>query len=120
MLEPRGISFSGRVEPLVKGDENFRPVALAVGPDGSVFVTDWGSRDYSNHGGGKLWRIKPMGADGKKRNPSLIQNSESLLKPAATNAMNDLGGADPFVRAAAIATLAKTEHRDELLKQCLR
>jgi putative membrane-bound dehydrogenase-like protein len=116
VLEPRGVSFVGRVEPLVRGDENFRPVALAAGPDGSVFVTDWGSRDYSNHGGGKLWRIKPARADGKKFAASPITNSQSLRTSAAAKAMNDLGNTDPFVRAVAIAALGRPEQRDELVK----
>ena len=116
LLEPRGVSFSGQVEPLVKGDENFRPVALATGPDGSVFVTDWGSRDYSNHGGGKLWRIKPAAADAKRLAASTIQNSQSLFTAAAANAMQNLGSADPFVRGAVVTALGRPERRHELLQ----
>ena len=123
VLEPRGISFGGRVEPLVKGDENFRPVALAAAPDGSVFVTDWGSRDYANHGGGKLWRIKPMATGARKVTAKFeIPNfksqtpNQSLLASSATKVMNDLGSDDPFVRAKAISTLGKAEHRGALLQ----
>jgi putative membrane-bound dehydrogenase-like protein len=42
---------------LVQGGTDFRPVAFAVAPDGSIFVSDWVKRDYELHGFGRVWRI---------------------------------------------------------------
>ena len=57
VLKPRGESFESMPQPFIKGDENFRPVGLAVAPDGSLFVTDWVSKEYKLHGLGRVWRI---------------------------------------------------------------
>ncbi|WP_010584897.1 PVC-type heme-binding CxxCH protein [Schlesneria paludicola] len=57
VLRPRGISFESIPQPVIKGGENFRPVGLAVSPDGSIYVTDWVSKEYKLHGQGRLWRI---------------------------------------------------------------
>ncbi|MCE9519215.1 MAG: hypothetical protein K8R87_06665, partial [Verrucomicrobia bacterium] len=35
---------------LVQGGADFRPVAIAIAPDGSLFITDWVKRDYELHG----------------------------------------------------------------------
>ena len=56
-LKPRGISFESVPQPLIKGNENFRPVGLAVAPDGAIYVTDWVSKEYKLHGLGRIWRI---------------------------------------------------------------
>jgi len=63
VLQPKGASFVSRPEPVIQGGEDFRPVGLAVAPDGSVFCTDWVKRDYKLHGHGRVWRIsrKPKG-----------------------------------------------------------
>ena len=42
---------------LVRGDASFRPACMTVGPDGSVFVTDWADREYSVHGKGRIWKL---------------------------------------------------------------
>ncbi|HEY2146717.1 MAG TPA: PVC-type heme-binding CxxCH protein, partial [Pirellulales bacterium] len=49
-----------KMSPLVTGDENFRPACIAIAPDGSLFVTDWVSKDYAVHGKGRLWHISSM------------------------------------------------------------
>ncbi len=46
-----------KIDPLVTGGEDFRPASVAVAPDGSLFATDWVSKDYSVHGKGRIWRI---------------------------------------------------------------
>jgi putative membrane-bound dehydrogenase-like protein len=55
----RGASFGSRRDDLVQGGVWFRPVGVAVGPDGSLFVSDWVSRSYPIHGLGRLWRWRP-------------------------------------------------------------
>jgi len=56
-LTRRGASFSGSMKPLVVGGENFRPVGMAVAPDGSLYFSDWVDRSYPLHGKGRLWRL---------------------------------------------------------------
>lgn len=38
-MAPRGISFSAKEETILQGDDNCRPVGIAVGPGGELFVT---------------------------------------------------------------------------------
>ncbi len=57
-LEPRGASFVAQMKPLVTGGENFRPVGIAIAPDGSVFFSDWVDKSYSLHGKGRVWRLR--------------------------------------------------------------
>jgi putative membrane-bound dehydrogenase-like protein len=58
-LKERGASWSAQRKPFVQGGENFRPVGLAVAPDGSLFVSDWVRSDYNLHGKGAIWHIHP-------------------------------------------------------------
>lgn len=57
VLKPRGISFESVPQPIIKGDENFRPVGLAVAPDGSLYFTDWVLKEYKVHRQGRVWRV---------------------------------------------------------------
>jgi putative membrane-bound dehydrogenase-like protein len=66
-LEPRGASFGAKKKMLVRGGEDFRPVGIALAPDGSVVVSDWVDKSYPVHGKGRLWRIRmkePPAGDG--------------------------------------------------------
>jgi putative membrane-bound dehydrogenase-like protein len=56
--KPRGASFAAEQKPFVQGGQNFRPVGLAVAPDGSLFVSDWVLSDYTLHGKGAVWHIR--------------------------------------------------------------
>lgn len=56
-LTPLGSSYTSQIEPVIKGNDDFRPVGLALAPDGSIFFTDWVKRDYEVHGQGRLWRL---------------------------------------------------------------
>ena len=57
-LEPRGASFGATKHVTVRGGNDFRPVGIAVAPDGSLFVSDWVDQSYPVHGKGRIWRIK--------------------------------------------------------------
>ncbi len=59
-LKPRGTSFTSKAEPLIVGGENFRPVGLAVAPDGSLYFSDWVLKDYPVHGKGRIWRVSAV------------------------------------------------------------
>lgn len=72
MLSPGGSGW--RAEPMPQeliqsSDENFRPVALEIGPDGTLYICDWcnpliGHMQYSvrdprrDHTHGRIWRVR--------------------------------------------------------------
>ncbi|MEK6239390.1 MAG: c-type cytochrome [Planctomycetales bacterium] len=58
-LQPKGTSFEATMKTVVQGGDDFRPVGLAVGPDGSLYFTDWVLKSYPLHGRGRLWRLRP-------------------------------------------------------------
>jgi len=55
---PTGTTVTAKIEPLIIGGENFRPVGIALAPDGSVYITDWVSKEYHVHGKGRIWRLR--------------------------------------------------------------
>ncbi len=57
-LRPCGAGFAVQTVPLVHGDSEFRPAGLAVGPDGSIYISDWVDRSYPVHGRGRVWRLR--------------------------------------------------------------
>ncbi len=57
-LSPRGASFAATSSVLVRGDEDFRPVAIFTAPDGSLYLSDWANKSYPVHGHGRIWRIR--------------------------------------------------------------
>ncbi|HEV3003273.1 MAG TPA: PVC-type heme-binding CxxCH protein, partial [Pirellulales bacterium] len=57
-LVPRGASFTSTAKPFVTGGENFRPVGIAVAPDGSLYVSDWVDKSYTLHGKGRIWHVR--------------------------------------------------------------
>jgi putative membrane-bound dehydrogenase-like protein len=61
-LQRKGSSFESVAEPFIVGGENFRPVGIALAPDGSLYLSDWVLRDYKIHGKGRVWRIRAKGA----------------------------------------------------------
>lgn len=75
-LKAKGASVESVPEPFIVGGEEFRPVGIALAPDGSLYCTDWVKRDYQLHGHGRVWRIaaadpaKPAVADDPKANLS--------------------------------------------------
>ncbi|HLU49620.1 MAG TPA: PVC-type heme-binding CxxCH protein, partial [Planctomycetota bacterium] len=56
--EADGASFRATAEPIVQGGEDFRPVGIALAPDGSIFFSDWVDRSYPVHGRGRIWRLR--------------------------------------------------------------
>lgn len=72
--KPRGASFGGTLKTVVQGGDDFRPVCLAVGPDGSLYFTDWVKKDYTLHKRGKVWRLST-----KDRKPSVAKEKPSDL-----------------------------------------
>lgn len=129
-LKERGASFSAERQPFVQGGQNFRPVGMAVAPDGSVFVSDWVLKDYNLHGRGAIWHIRPREAKKPERPTDSRKALASLHRPLRESAakrlvaegtnreflQQQLKDADVRVRAAILtALLASGESRPEAL-----
>jgi putative heme-binding domain-containing protein len=78
-LQPRGASFSATMKPVVTGDQNFRPVGLAMAPDGSLFMSDWVDKSYPVHGKGRIWHLRAKNP--KKREPLSDDPAVALAHP---------------------------------------
>lgn len=59
-LKRKGTSVTATMTPLIQGSDTFRPVGLAMAPDGSLYLSDWGSSSYNLNKKGRLWRIRPV------------------------------------------------------------
>ncbi len=132
VLKPRGSSFAAERKPFVQGGQNFRPVGMAVAPDGSLFVSDWVLSDYTLHGKGAVWHIRPKVARKPDRpadpRKGLLSMHRPLRESAAKKLAEDEEGreflrkqlgdskADVRVRAAALTALLDADDRNtELL-----
>ena len=73
-LEPRGASFRAIMKPVVAGGEDFRPVGIAVAPDGSLYISDWVDKSYTLHGQGRIWRLR---YGGSRCRPCIAQGSDA-------------------------------------------
>ncbi|HTU92537.1 MAG TPA: PVC-type heme-binding CxxCH protein [Gemmataceae bacterium] len=124
-LRERGASWTAERKPFVQGSENFRPVGLAVAPDGSLFVSDWVRSDYTLHGKGAIWHIRPRDA-GKHDRPSEPRRAlssahwsqrETAARQLASNEAGrdflceQLTNKDVRVRAAALTALIDADGR---------
>lgn len=119
-LVPRGASFQATAQTVVRGGEDFRPVGIAIGPDGALYITDWVDRSYPVHGKGRIWRLRAKQRSPAKqvaKNPPGDEAWQKLLdvqalKQTSLGAAHEailplLANADPFVRSAAIDCLAQ-------------
>jgi putative membrane-bound dehydrogenase-like protein len=124
-LKERGASWTAERQPFVQGGEDFRPVGLAVAPDGSLFFSDWVRRDYNLHNKGAIWHIRPREA-GKHERPSDPRRAlasahwptreTAARRLAADEAGRDflheqLTNKDVRIRAAALTALIDAEDR---------
>ncbi len=102
-LEPRGASFHSVMEPVVVGGEDFRPVGIALAPDGSLFFSDWVDKSYDLHGKGRIWRLRSQ--DHTPRAPSTLANKATAAADAS-----------PLARAEALRHTADPAAKGVLLK----
>ena len=123
-LQPRGATFKAERKVLARGDQSFRPVAMAIAPGGAVYITDWADVAYPVHQKGRIWRLTQRAARNKPElhnaNAQILneigqiaQRSKSAAE-AADELMKHANSDDPFVRSAAVTQLA-TLHRETLI-----
>ena len=115
-LVPNGASWKSELEVVVQGGSNFRPVGMAVAPDGSIYFTDWVQRSYPVHGEGKLWRLSrknkapataeeiPPLSEAEQRSRRLCEDEQLGLSVL----LESLHDEDAMVRQGAIAGLVQT------------
>ncbi len=120
-LEPLGASFRSTPQPVVTGRENFRPVGIALAPDGSLFISDWVDKSYEVHGKGRIWHLRAVNVPKLERPEDPRKAIHSLHRPLREEAaramtatsdgraqLEQLAGddADLRVRSAAICVLS--------------
>ncbi len=115
-LLPLGASFQARREIVVQGDENFRPVAFAEAPDGSLLFTDWVDKSYPVHGKGRIWRLS-----WKEPPPATSWPDLSAVEQQAVAAVQQpdypaLQSDDRFLRQFAIAGLVRAAQSSQELR----
>ncbi len=125
VLKEQGASYTAQRQPFVQGGKDFRPTGLALAPDGSLFVGDWVKSDYTLHGKGAVWHIRPRDAvkPDRPRDPRRgLMSAHRPLRDAAarelarTEAGRDflreqLVAKDDRVRAAALTALIDSGDR---------
>lgn len=104
---------------LVQGGADFRPVAFAVAPDGTLYISDWVKRNYELHGFGRVWRVRAKSSSefgGYRSQPGGIAAKQAALNqiahatPLTPDLAKDwLGDADPWRFAAAVRRIAQDE-----------
>jgi putative membrane-bound dehydrogenase-like protein len=125
---PRGASLVGRVEPLIRGDANFRPTGIVAAARGTCYIADWADRQYPVHGKGRIWQLSVQ-PDVPVLRPKLplaeaeVDSSEARLRrleEADTPASFDelMAAAvelDPFAASAAATSLGREVFRERVL-----
>ncbi len=139
VTKAEGAGYSAKIENLVVGERDrwFRPADVAVGPDGSVFISDWYDPGVGGHGmgdleRGRLFRAAPPGTkyivpkyDYSKLEDCLeaMKNPCQSVRYMAWQSLHAMGekaesglkslwqDANPRVRARALWLLGKIEGR---------
>jgi putative membrane-bound dehydrogenase-like protein len=93
-LTARGASVQGKRLPFIQGGKDFRPVGLAVAPDGSLFVSDWVLSNYTLHGKGAIWHVRWPGAGKRERPQDPRRALFSAHRPLREAAARKLAGDD--------------------------
>ncbi|MBU6399842.1 MAG: c-type cytochrome [Verrucomicrobia bacterium] len=126
---PLGASLRAERKILAQGDQWFRPVGIATGPDGVIYITDWVDHDYSVHGKGRIWRltVKPgVAAQRAADKPEPVRANPArsrmlkLLRDDAAGEYAELERAlsdnDPFIRSAAVYALTRPVYREKIFQ----
>jgi putative membrane-bound dehydrogenase-like protein len=100
-LREHGASVTAERKPFVQGGKDFRPVGLAVAPDGSLFVSDWVLSDYNLHGRGAVWHIRmcePHKPDRPKDPRRALLSMHRPLREAAARTLAGTAEGRDFLR----------------------
>lgn len=116
-LQPKDGTFRTERVLLAEGGQDFRPVAFATAPDGSLFMTDWVKRDYELHGKGRVWRIASKASGTLAESPvkPYPPDADTTLReritdgpaPSDEEALTWLASPKPYIQSAAIHRLAR-------------
>jgi putative membrane-bound dehydrogenase-like protein len=114
-----GSSFRSTLEPWIVGTEMFRPVGIALGLPGELFISDWVDRSYELHGKGRLWRVrvkKETSTATTEQQQAFQQRrpAEHLGPSSVDQAKQALIHPDPFARARARLFLGSHLSAEEL------
>jgi putative membrane-bound dehydrogenase-like protein len=94
-LKERGASVKAEPRPfLIQGGNDFRPVGVAVAPDGSLFISDWVKADYNLHGKGAIWHVRLRQANEVERPANPRRGVFSLHRPLREAAARRLAAED--------------------------
>lgn len=125
-LTPADATFKAERKILCQGGAEFRPVAFAVAPDGSLYVSDWVKRNYELHGFGRVWRISSKKARNLATSPAnpyprtrAAELRETILfgePPTLADALAGLSMKQPYLFA---ATAKRLSHEAVLVKQIM-
>lgn len=95
-LNERGASLRSTAEPIVTGGENFRPVGIALAPDGSLFISDWVDKSYEVHGKGRIWHLRATKPSARKTptdDADAITHKDRGIREAAARRLAAAGAA---------------------------
>ncbi|MDX1947490.1 MAG: c-type cytochrome [Pirellulaceae bacterium] len=112
---PHGASFQAEMTTVVRGGENFRPVGLALAPDGSLVFSDWVDKSYQLHGKGRVWRLSAKQPAVPQRPADLVAALESPHGPWREVAARKLSRA----QALAVVRDSKSERARSLAARAL-
>ena len=123
-LKPSGATFQATPKVFIQGGADFRPVAFAVAPDGSLFISDWVKRSYELHGHGRIWRVSAKAKRILTESPAKIPSETAASKkveeirsgpsPSPQDALMGMATDDPHLMNAWIDRLS---HEAVLTKQ---
>lgn len=108
-LQPKGASLTADREIIVQGDNQFRPVDVAISPDGALYFTDWVDRSYNVHGKGRVWRLT-WKTEPPREHVLPALNDEAIRARQASHQINwqAMRETDPFLHHAAMMGLVNS------------
>lgn len=119
-LERQGATFRSQAQTIIKGDVDFRPVAIALAPDGSLYVSDWVKRSYELHGHGRIWRIRPNQADPRIAHRTLAEQFTALHRPTSQAAALRLANDPDSRKSFQLNALAEFQPNPRLRSTCIQ
>ncbi len=132
---PTGASVRAKREIFLQGEGHdqeespFRPSGLATAPDGSIYICDWMLIHYTTHKRGRIWKVTtregvpavgPRPAFAPPEPSAEVRRLGHLYTLRAADDFKVLRDAladdDPFIRSAAVTSLASPVFRSLLLE----